>query len=214
MKLRSLLFLVASGVVFLLLLWTVSRRHDLILRDDGHKTSRISSRQEVLTSYQVRSTKVTVSANSSLTKTRKTPDREKQERQLEKTISIQDTTQQRDVETKSDKASETMPHSWGVVKKPVPIVSKHEEQQNNTTLQRNGAIVGKNPLTRSDNKPTDKRADSTCHSNAQMKKSSWFTSKMNTQIPVFLNRVNSTVTVEAKRWWLVRAFFLSHTVGV
>lgn len=47
-----------------------------------------------------------------------------------------------------------------------------------------------------------------CHSNAEEKnKSSCFSSKVNTMVPVFLNRVNRTISNKAKRWWSVLYLF-------
>lgn len=48
----------------------------------------------------------------------------------------------------------------------------------------------------------------TCRSNSEARdKSSWFSSKVNTAVPVFLNRVNRSVTGVAMQWWLVRCRF-------
>lgn len=43
-----------------------------------------------------------------------------------------------------------------------------------------------------------------CRSNEQAKiKSVWFSSKVKSDVPVFLNRVNSSVTGIARKWWFV-----------
>lgn len=52
--------------------------------------------------------------------------------------------------------------------------------------------------------------ETVCRSNAESKnKSSWFSIKVNTSVPLFINRVNRTITRLAERWWAVQYLLLS-----
>ena len=68
------------------------------------------------------------------------------------------------------------------------------------------AVVGQHRATPAKNKyrATPTRVPVICRSNEQAKtKSTWFASRINRNVPVFLNKVNSSLAGSARRWWLV-----------